>query len=238
MRSEPQKAAAAALIGNPGRAAMLSALMDGRALPANELATPAGLSAAGASGHLAQLLAGGLLTVIREGRHRYYQIANEHVAAVLEGLAALGHVDPSGQPRSKRQHTDSLRFARTCYYHLAGELGVSIASALQKRRLVAHSEGKRFSVTPAGAKWFANKFGIETSGLKPARHGIACGCLDWTERRYHLAGPLGACLLQRCFELGFLRRQKECRAVAVTFAGAEFIGIELHLHFADLRIVR
>src|SRR5258708_2977452 len=97
MRSEPQIAAAAALIGNRGRAAMLSALMDGRALPANELATAAGLSAAGASGHLAQLLTGGLLTVIREGRHRYYQLANEHVAVVLEGLATLGDAQPARQ---------------------------------------------------------------------------------------------------------------------------------------------
>src|ERR1700692_3288500 len=103
MRSEPQIAVAAALIGNPGRAAMLTALMDGRALPANELATAAGLSAAGASGHLTQLLAGGLLTVIREGRHRYYQLANEHVATVLEGLATLADAQPTRQRRSKRQ---------------------------------------------------------------------------------------------------------------------------------------
>jgi DNA-binding transcriptional ArsR family regulator len=147
MRSEPQIAVAAALIGNPGRAAMLIALMDGRALPANELATSAGLSAAGASGHLTQLLAGGLLTVIREGRHRYYQLANEHVAVVLEGLAALGDAQPARQRRSKRQPANPLRFARTCYDHLAGELGVSIASALQDRMLLAPGEGKRFSVT-------------------------------------------------------------------------------------------
>jgi DNA-binding transcriptional ArsR family regulator len=121
MRSEPQVAAAAALIGNPGRAAMLAALMDGRALPANELAIAAGMSAAGASAHLAQLLAGGLLTVIREGRHRYYRLANEHVATVLEGLAALGHAQPARQPDPKHQHDNPLRFARTCFDHLAGE---------------------------------------------------------------------------------------------------------------------
>src|SRR5258707_2462018 len=147
MRSEPQIAAAAALIGNPGRAAMLTALMDGRALPANELATTAGLSAAGASGHLAQLLMGGLLTVVREGRHRYYQLANEHVAAVLEGLAALGHGQPS-RKRPERQQENPLRFARTCYDHLAGELGVSISMALQDRMLITRDEGKRFAITP------------------------------------------------------------------------------------------
>src|SRR5437870_3544175 len=173
---------------------MLRALMDGRALPATELATAAGLSAAGASDHLAQLLAGGLLTVIREGRHRYYRLASEHVAAVLEALAMLGDAQPTSQTKSKRQYDHPLRFARTCYDHLAGELGVSIASALQDRMLLTRGEGKRFSVTPAGARWFADKLGIDTEALKPARLGIACGCLDWTERRYHLAGPLGASL--------------------------------------------
>jgi DNA-binding transcriptional ArsR family regulator len=224
---EPRVAAAAALIGNPGRVAMLGALMDGRALPATELATAAGLSAAGASEHLAQLLAGGLLTVIREGRHRYYRLANEDVASVLEGLATLGHARPGPQTTAKRQRDNPLRFARTCYDHLAGESGVLIASALQNRMLLVPGEGKRFLVTPAGAQWFADKLGIEVGALKPARHGIACGCLDWTERRYHLAGPLGASLLRRCFDLGLLRRGKERRAVSVTAAGARFLASEL-----------
>jgi DNA-binding transcriptional ArsR family regulator len=193
MRSEPQVAAAAALIGNPGRAAMLSALMDGRALPATELASAAGLSAAGASEHLAQLLVGGLLTVIREGRHRYYRLANEHVAAVLEGLATLGDVQPVRRAISKRQNDNPLRFARTCYDHLAGELGVSIASALQDRMLLCPGEGKRFSVTPAGAQWFADKLGIETDSLTPARHGIACGCLDWTGIIWQVRSVLCCC---------------------------------------------
>jgi DNA-binding transcriptional ArsR family regulator len=229
---EPRVAAAAALIGNPGRAAMLSELMDGRALPATELATAAGLSAAGASDHLAQLLAGGLLTVMREGRHRYYRLANEHVAAVLEGLATLGHGQPVGQARLDRHHGNPLRFARTCYDHLAGELGVSIASALQNRMLISAGEGKRLSVTPAGAQWFAENLRIEIDALKPARHGIACGCLDWTERRYHLAGPLGASLLgRRCFDLAFLRRGKERRAVRLTLAGRNFLALELGVNW-------
>jgi DNA-binding transcriptional ArsR family regulator len=230
MRNEPQIAAAAALIGNPGRAAMLSALMDGRALPATELASAAGLSAAGASEHLAQLLVGGLLTVIREGRHRYYRLANEHVAAVLEGLATLGDDQPVRRAISKRQNDNPLRFARTCYDHLAGELGVSIASALQDRMLLCPGEGKRFSVTPAGAQWFADKLGIETDSLRPARHGIACGCLDWTERRYHLAGPLGAVLLRRSFDVGFLRGGEERRSVHLTLAGSAFFLSELGLN--------
>jgi DNA-binding transcriptional ArsR family regulator len=227
MRSEPHVAAAAALIGNPGRAAMLGVLMSGRALPASELAAAAGLSAAGASDHLAQLLSGGLLSVIREGRHRYYRLADERVAAVLEALATLGR--PRVAPRAipKRQNDNRLRFARTCYDHLAGELGVLLASALQDRMLLVPGEGKRFSVTQAGAPWFADKLGIEIDALKPARHGIACGCLDWTERRYHLAGPLGAALLRRSFALGFLRRGKEHRAVTLTVTGAKFLALEL-----------
>jgi DNA-binding transcriptional ArsR family regulator len=224
---EPRVAAAAALIGNPGRAAMLGELMDGRALPATELAAAAGLSAAGASDHLPQLVAGGLLTVMREGRHRYYRLANEHVAAVLEGLATLGHGQPVRRARPDRHHENPLRFARTCYDHLAGELGVSIASALQNRMLISAGEGKRFSVTPAGAQWLAEKLRIEIDALKPARHGIACGCLDWTERRYHLAGPLGAALLGRCFDLAFLRRAKERRAVRLTLTGRNFLALEL-----------
>ena len=166
MRREPQIAAAAALIGNPGRAAMLSALMDGRALPATELAAAAGLSAAGASEHLAQLLAGGLLTVIREGRHRYYRLATEHVAAILEGLALIGHAEAERGLRSKRQNVNSLRFARTRYDHLAGELGVSIMSALQERSLLAPGEGKRFLVSPRGAQWFSEELAIATKSLK------------------------------------------------------------------------
>ena len=209
---------------------MLTTLMDGRALPANELASAAGLSAAGASGHLAQLLAGGLLTVIPEGRHRYYRLASEQVAGALEGLAVLGGIQPERIPKARRQVANPLRFARTCYDHLAGELGVSIAYALQDRMLLISGEGKRFSVTPAGAEWFSEKLGIEIGALRQARHGIACRCLDWTERRYHLAGPLGASLLGRCFDLGLLRRRKGSRAVNLTLTGARFMALELNCH--------
>jgi hypothetical protein len=209
---------------------MLSALMDGRALPATELASAAGLSAAGASEHLAQLLAGGLLTVVREGRHRYYRLANERVAAALEGLAVLGKAQPAPPPRSHRQYDNPLRFVRTCYDHLAGELGVLIALALQDRMLLSRADGKRFSVTPVGAEWFLNKLDIQTDLLKPARHGIACGCLDWTERRYHLAGPLGAALLRRSFDAGFLRRGDERRSLHLTLSGSAFLGSELGLN--------
>src|ERR1700730_9212912 len=157
---EPQVAATAALIGNPGRVAMLGALMDGRALPATELAAAAGLSAAGASEHLAQLLAGGLVTVIREGRHRYYRLANEQVASVLEGLATLGHARPAPRTTANRHRDKSLRFASTCCDHLVGELVLLIASALHGYLFLVPGQCKRFWVTPAGAQWFAAKLGI------------------------------------------------------------------------------
>ena len=132
--------------------------------------------------------------MIPEGRHRYYRLATEHVAAILEGLALIGHAEAERGLRSKRQNVNSLRFARTCYDHLAGELGVSIMSALQERSLLAPGEGKRFLVSPRGAQWFSEELAIATKSLKPARHGIACACLDWTERRYHWRAPSA----QRC----------------------------------------
>ena len=216
MRSEPRIAAAAALIGNPGRAAMLGMLMDGRALPAGELAMAAGLSAAGASDHLAQLLSGGLLTVIREGRHRYYRLANEHVAAVLEGLATLG--DPRLAPRtiSKRQKDNPLRFARTCYDHLAGQLGVGLAASLTERGYVElSSEGG--AVTEAGIG-FCRDFGVDLDAGRGG-HVYCRPCLDWSERRLHIGGAFGAALAARCFALNWIRRSPESRAVSVTPAG-------------------
>ena len=140
MRGEPDLASVAALIGNPSRAAMLSALADGRALPAGELAAAAGLSLSGASAHLARLLEGGLLATEREGRHRYYRLATPQVAAALEGLAALA-IAP-GRKRAGSPAFDALRRGRSCYDHLAGEIGVAVAIALAARGLLVPVEGK------------------------------------------------------------------------------------------------
>ncbi len=218
MRGEPNIATMAALIGDTARAAMLTALVDGRALPAGELAAAAGLSPPAASAHLAKLTGGGLLAVEREGRHRYYRLAGPGVASVLESLASL-----AGQPsRLEAQRTPqarALRHARTCYDHLAGELGVAVAAALEARGLLAPADGKRLDVTPAGTTWFATVFGIDVATLRPGRHGVACRCLDWTERRHHLAGPLGIRMLQRCCDLGWLARMPSSRAVRLTESG-------------------
>jgi DNA-binding transcriptional ArsR family regulator len=202
MHGEPDLASVAALIGHPSRAAMLVKLADGRALPAGELAAAAGLSLWGASAHLARLLQGGLIAVEQEGRHRYYRLGGLQVAAALEALAPLA-VTP-GRPRARSPATEALRRGRTCYDHLAGELGVALADELVGHGLLTPGEGKRLEVTAAGKRWFADVLGIETARLRLGRHGVACRCLDWTERRHHVAGPLGAALLRRCRELGWV----------------------------------
>ena len=140
MRGEPDVASVAALIGDPSRAAMLAALADGRALPAGELAAAAGLSLSGASAQLARVTEGGLLTMEREGRHRYYRLAGPQVASALEGLALLA-VRPR-RPRARSPATEALRRARACYDHLAGELGVTLAQALEERCLVMAGEAQ------------------------------------------------------------------------------------------------
>src|SRR5215467_44000 len=219
MRDDPDVASVAALIGDPSRAAMLGALVDGRALPAGELAAAAGLSLSGASPHLARLTEGGLLTMEREGRHRYYRLAGPQVAAALEGLSLLA-MTPS-RPRARSPAAEALRRARTCYDHLAGELGVVLAQALEDRGLVTAGEGKRLEVTVAGGPWFSQVLGIETARLVPGRHGVARRCLDWTERLHHIAGPLGAALLHRFRELGWVTQAAgSARAVKLSRRGA------------------
>jgi DNA-binding transcriptional ArsR family regulator len=219
MRGEPNIATTAALIGDPARAAILAALADGRTLPAGELAVAAGLSPSAASAHLTKLLDGELLALEREGRHRYYRLAGPQVAAALESLSLIA-VQPARHAVARSPQAQALRYARSCYDHLAGELGVAIAAALEARGLIASSgQGKRVNVTKAGVAWLEAVFDIDVRELKPGRHGVACRCLDWTERRHHLAGPLGARLFERCCELGWLTRSRQSRSVQLTRKG-------------------
>lgn len=226
MDGEPSIATVAALIGDTGRAAMLTALVDGRALPAGELAATAGLSPPAASAHLAKLTDGGLLAVEREGRHRYYRLAGPGVAAILESLASHAN-QPLRQKMACTPQARALQHARTCYDHLAGELGVAVAAALESRGLLVPAEGKRLDVTSAGVAWFAAVFGIDMATLRPGRHGVACRCLDWTERRHHLAGPLGTLMFQRCCDLGWLVRMPRSRAVRLTERGRDSLRKQL-----------
>jgi DNA-binding transcriptional ArsR family regulator len=228
MHTQANLASTAFLIANPTRAAMLMALCDGGALPAGELAHVAGITAQTASTHLAKLLDGGLLTCESQGRHRYYRLANTHVAHALEHLAAISS-DIAPRHRPLNREAQGLRFARCCYDHLAGQLGVTVTQALLARGYIAVEAEKQFAVSAAGAAWFAT-LALDVATLKPTRYGLARQCLDWTERTHHLAGPLGVQLLTALCTLGWLRRCKTSRAIQVTPIGwqglKQQLGIE------------
>lgn len=210
----PRMAEIAALAGDPARANMLARLMDGRALTASELATVAGVSAQTASGHLAKLTASGLLSVTKQGRHRYYRLATPDVARMIEQIMVVAG-DSRSVPR-RGSHQDAICAARTCYDHVAGRLGVGIADALVRRRHVVLTD-ESGEVTKSGRRFFEN-IGIDPAGV-PGQRPYCRPCLDWTERRPHLAGKLGAAMAKQFFDQGWLQRQPASRALAVTPAG-------------------
>jgi DNA-binding transcriptional ArsR family regulator len=229
---------AAFLIADPARALMLNALLDGRALPAGELAYAAGITAQTASAHLAKLLDGGLLSVEAEGRHRYYRLADGHVAQALESLALIA---PEGQLRRKPLSPEQrrLRQARRCYDHLAGRLGVALARALQEREYLRAAADKQFDVTTAGERWFSS-MGLEVAGvaskLRPTARGLARQCLDWTERQHHVGGPLGVELMRLLCDKGWLKRSDASRAMRVTPAGWTGLKRELGIEEEALAV--
>ncbi len=224
----PSFAGVAALIAEPARAAMLIALLDGRALPAGELAHAGGITAQTASSHLAKLLDGGLLALETQGRHRYYRLAGPHVAQALEHLASIRPAEP-GRRKALSPEGRELRFARCCYDHLAGQLGVAATQALLEKRFIVDADEKKFEVTPAGAAWFG-ELGLDVKALKPTRRGLARQCLDWTERQHHLAGPLGVAFLNSLCASGCVRRSPASREVQLTPKGRlalkERLGVE------------
>ncbi|HTJ64104.1 MAG TPA: metalloregulator ArsR/SmtB family transcription factor [Alphaproteobacteria bacterium] len=229
-------AAPAALIADPARAAMLMALFDGRAQPASTLAAIAGISPQAASNHLAKLRDGGMVAVEIEGRHRYYRLAHPEIAAALEALACAAPRIRSLDPPLSRE-ARRLRDARSCYDHLAGRLGVAIADALiAQDYLRAASDPKGFAVTETGKAWFA-ELGIDVGTLKPGKHGHARRCLDWTERRHHVAGPLGHALLDRLLDLKWVRRDGIGRKLELTEAGRlklrDRLGVDIAVNVAD-----
>lgn len=225
MKVSPEIASTAALLGEEHRIAMLWALLDGRARTAGELAFVSDLSAQAASAHLAKLVDGGLLVVERQGRHRYFCIEDPSVAAAVEALAAvnLTKMQPIEIPRPLPR--TALRFARSCYDHLAGQLGVALFDALKQVGYLAPGDGKRLDVTTAGGEFFRG-LDIRSEELANNRRPLASCCLDWTERRHHLSGALGAALLKRFIELGWLLRSPRGRVLSLTPVGqSKFQGI-------------
>ncbi|MFM0739205.1 helix-turn-helix domain-containing protein [Paraburkholderia xenovorans] len=217
MNAQPNLSATAFLIADAARAAMLMALADGRARPAGELAYAAGVTPQTASSHLAKLLDGGLVVVEKQGRHRYYRLADPQVALALESLASIGK-PPTVRRKAPSRDAEKLRFARCCYDHLAGKVGVAITHTLTARGFLAAAPDKRFEVTDAGRTWLRT-LGLDIDATRPGRYGIARQCLDWTERQHHLAGPLGVALLELLCTKGWLMRNRASRSVQITPEG-------------------
>lgn len=237
-RGDVDIASAASLFAEPARARILSALCDGRALAASVLAAEAGVSAPTASAHLAKLTAAGLIEVERSGRHRFYRLAGSEVATVLEALACIAKPEPV---RSLRQATKvaALRTARTCYDHLAGRLGVAVTAALLDHGALARTDGASttdrreddalsarmrnhpYELGPE-ARDVLYALGVDLDGLLAARRAsrpLLRFCVDWSEQRHHLAGQLGATLLDTMFDAGWLERTSRHRVVRLTDVG-------------------
>jgi len=208
----------ASLAGDPARAGMLQALMDGRALTASELAHVAGIAPQTASGHLGQLTRAGLLAVERQGRHRYHRLATPAVARLLESLMLVAsEARPPARPHVVGPRDEKMRAARTCYDHLAGRLGVGIADAMIERGYVEFAEDAGL-VTAAGEQFLA-RLGVGLDAGARTSRPLCRPCLDWSERRPHLAGRLGAAICSHCLDRGWVRRRAGERALDITPAG-------------------
>ncbi|MEI7291361.1 ArsR/SmtB family transcription factor [Paraburkholderia tropica] len=215
----PGLARVAALLADPGRAAMLWSLMDGSARPAGELTLIAGLSPSAASAHLARLAEGGLLALDVRGRHRYYRIATPEVAQAIEALMNVAHAAAPARPVTRHARTVpvEMRHARTCYDHMAGEVAVRVFERLVDGGLLVR-DGEDLDATPAGIDLLA-AWGLDLSALRSRRRRFACTCLDWSERRPHLGGALGAALLERFTANGWVERTSRPRVLRITPSG-------------------
>ena len=215
MKAGPDIAMVASLVGDPARSNMLTALMTGRALTASELAQEAGITPQTASSHLAKLEAGGLIEPEKQGRHRYYRLTGPDVAGVLEGLAGLaaraGHMRVRTGPKDP-----ALRRARICYDHLAGDLGVQMLESMKKQRLVRASK-QAIELTGEGRRFMAESLQIDADALAHPRRPVCKACLDWSERRHHLAGMLGAAMMTRFTELKWAARDEAPGSRVVNF---------------------
>jgi DNA-binding transcriptional ArsR family regulator len=229
MPSGASMAEIAALVGDPARANMLTALLGGQSLSASDLAWHAGVTPQTTSGHLARMVTAQLVTVTALGRHRYYKLASPKVAQMLETIYQVAGDQPVPRRRLPSYVDTAMREARTCYDHLAGELGVAVAEALVTERYLVLSD-EAGVVTRRGRGFFGG-FGIDLDTIGQQRRCFCRICIDLTERRPHVAGALGAAFCDRCFTLGWIARVKDSRAVSVTRKGAagfqERLGITI-----------
>jgi DNA-binding transcriptional ArsR family regulator len=237
MSVEPSFALVGALIGVPARANMMAALMGGRAQTASELAFAAGVTPQTASSHLAKLTDAGLLAVEKQGRHRYYRLAGPAVADALEPLSHLTPATRAPERRSAQlRRVGELRTARFCYDHLAGRLGVALTDSLLQRRFLRRAEAD-FRLGPKG-RAFLEGFGLDVAAAEGERRHFARCCLDWSERRPHLGGALGAALADHLVRRKWLRRDRTPRKAVVTALGERelerlFPGLAAALRVAD-----
>jgi DNA-binding transcriptional ArsR family regulator len=232
MRPPPAPPDPAALIDHPARAAMLTALADGTAREAAELAELAGLPRRVAVAELALLAAGGLIAVETEGRHRFYSLADAAITTVVEHLTRRAGVPAEPPPPTRRRATATMDFARSCHQHLAGALAVKLAAALIAEGSLRPGGGRKLVVTRAGRARFQEVFGLDPDSLIPGRHGTACRCPDWAAGKWHLGGPLGLWTLLRMEQAGWVTRAPESRAVGLTAAGARALGQYFGLRLA------
>ena len=223
MQTKFSLAATAALMADPARATMLTVLLDARPRCAGELAREANVSAQSASMHLSQLANGGFLNLTKQGRHRYYSIAGRDIAHAIEALGAISTSPKFKPPLSDRD----LCYARTCYDHLAGELGVKLTVALEQKQVLLPRGDAEYTVSRRGEK-FLSRWEIDTQSLRRTRRAFARRCLDWTEKRYHLAGALGAALCEKFLERRWITRERNTRVVHLSENGrrelADFLG--------------
>jgi DNA-binding transcriptional ArsR family regulator len=216
MRDGPSIARIASLIGEHARAEILGALMGGQALTATELAQVAGVTKQTVSAHLSKLLEAQLLALEVQGRHRYFRLADRDVAQLLESLMGVAYRTGAVRLRTSPREP-ALRKARVCYDHLAGDLGVLVLDSLERRRLLRKAPAG-LELSPAGERFFLAS-GFDLASLSGQRRPLCRPCLDWSVRRHHLAGALGAAVLEHCFEQGWARRPRGSRVVAFTDAG-------------------
>jgi DNA-binding transcriptional ArsR family regulator len=242
MSINPNISVPAALIGEPTRAAILMALCDGRSQAAGALANALNISPQSASNHLSLLVEGGLLAVVQQGRHRYYRLASEAVAQSIESLALIAAPIRTEFLKTKLAPSH-LYSARCCYSHLAGKLGVMLLSALLEKNYlsangVTNTGRVVYALTESGHHW------LEKSGFKPVaakpvdQTSFAFSCVDWTERRNHLAGTLGITVLSEFIQLGIFRRGPEARSLLLTPKGSEYFYKEFDIGLDDLTLRR